>query len=61
MPDAAHRCPFCSGTVTVASRISGRSWIECVTCHARGPSAKSEADAVERWNLGLARNSEVAP
>ena len=55
-------CPFCASNIVQTQRnMNGaRAWdVGCVTCGARGPVAKSEADAIAMWNTGVPRTTEV--
>lgn len=52
-----NECPFCGEDKNFQLRVLGnikpvKAWVECLNCHAEGPLAHLEADAVARWNMG---------
>ncbi len=46
-------CPFCGSEQTITWHIGhyDKPWVnECCKCHALGPHAATEQEAVELWN-----------
>lgn len=49
-------CVFCSKDAALWTEEDGNyiitgSWVECDSCHARGPSAETEIEAAAKWNV----------
>ena len=44
------QCPFCGSVDTLAYSSAGICWVECWSCDAVGPTAKTEAEAIAAWN-----------
>lgn len=43
-------CPFCASTQQTVKHSGRWGWFVSCECAAVGPSARSKAEAVERWN-----------
>ena len=46
-------CPFCGcgQMYTVCNALHDKSWVvECCKCHAQGPHADTEKEALNLWN-----------
>ena len=48
-------CPFCGSDNTRAYSSTGICWVECLSCDAVGPTAKTEAEAIDAWNMSIER------
>lgn len=54
-------CPFCgwqNGRI-VMLRGAGSCFVHCQYCKAAGPLAKTEDDAVRRWNQRVPRSGDI--
>ncbi len=43
-------CPFCHRSTVVSSNNGSSFFINCASCHAKGPTAKTREKAIEEWN-----------
>lgn len=52
-------CPFCQSrcvtcwTEEDGNNVTTDAWVECEDCFARGPSADTTTEAIDKWNVAL--------
>lgn len=58
-----HDCPFCgSGFIALTKSVKdiGECWAYCEDCESTGPSAHTEAGALDLWNKRAPEEKEAA-